>query len=51
MALIGAIFMGSLAVATRAMKGIPTSLIVFWFCFGGILLIVLYLVGEAIITG
>ena len=33
------------------MKEVPTSLILFWYCIGGILFTLIYLVSEAIITG
>lgn len=51
LSLIAAVFMGGLAVSTRALKGIQTSLILFWYAFGGIICTSIYLVLEVIIMG
>mmetsp|Transcript_28918 Transcript_28918/g.35757 ORF Transcript_28918/g.35757 Transcript_28918/m.35757 type:complete len:144 (-) Transcript_28918:282-713(-) len=50
-ALSAGIFMGFLAVSTRALKGIPTAIILFWYCVGGILFTCLFLLVEGLMTG
>lgn len=47
--LIAAGCMAGLAVSTRSLKDISTSIILFWYCVGGIIMTGLYLIGEIII--
>ena len=48
---MAAIVMSFSAVITRSLKAVQQSIIVFWYCVGGILLCSLFLIGELIILG
>jgi len=43
--------MSGLAISTRKLKQVPTSIVLFWYCVGGIVFTCLYLLIEVIVAG